>query len=268
MSTGGGELVVSSMFACLAAVSGCTWTEPGSRMQGDHPEPSLSASGMALDSMDGLEIQSIREDGVDPVKTRVDVARYRSRRALRIVNEDGLTTTGSSAGAQAIAIVKSSDFSNGTIEVNVVGLPRSGAPPTTRGFVGLAFHVGENGSRYESIYLRMTNGRSLSQLERNHATQYIEQPDYTWQRLRKEHPGEYESYVDLEPSAWTKIKIVVVGAQAKLYVNGADQPCLIVNDLKLSEKHGRVALWAGSNTEAYFSNLKITPELPRAAGDK
>jgi hypothetical protein len=114
----------------------------------------------------------------------------------------------------------------------------------------------------------MTNGRSVSQLERNHATQYIEQPDYTWQRLRKEHPGEYESYVDLEPSAWTKIKIVVVGAQAKLYVNGADQPCLIVNDLQLSEKHGRVALWAGSNTEAYFSNLKITPEFPRAAGDK
>jgi hypothetical protein len=237
-------------------------------MHGDHPEPTVSASAMALDSMDGLEIQSIREDGVDLVKTQVDVARYRSRRALRIVNEDGLTAAGSSAGAQAIAIVKSSDFSNGTIEVNVVGLPRRGAPPTTRGFVGLAFHVEENGSRYESIYLRMTNGRSVSQLERNHATQYIEQPDYTWQRLRMEHPGEYESYVDLEAGAWTRIKIVVVGAQAKLYVNGADQPCLIVNDLKLGEKHGRIALWTGSNTEAYFSSLKITPEPARTAADK
>jgi hypothetical protein len=40
-------------------------------------------------------------------------------------------------------------------------------------------------------------------------------------------------------------------------VNGAEQPCLIVNDLKLGKGRGRVALWAGSDTEAYFSNLRI-----------
>lgn len=61
-----------------------------------------------------------------------------------------------------------------------------------------------------------------------------------------------ESYVDLEPGAWTRIKIEVAGTKASLYVNGADQPCLIVNDLKLGETHGQVALWTGSNTEAYI----------------
>jgi hypothetical protein len=217
-------------------------------------------SRIALDSMDGLEVQSIREDGVDPVKTHADVATYRNRRAVRVVNDDGLTAAGTPAGAQAIAILKSSDFKNGTIEADVVGLPRNGAPPTTRGFVGIAFHVSEHGSRYESIYLRMTNGRSASQLERNHSTQYVAQPDFTWQRLRKENPGEYESYVDLEAGAWTRIKIVIFGAKASLYVNGADQPCLIVNDLKLGENHGQIALWTGSNTEAYFSNLRITDQ--------
>jgi hypothetical protein len=41
-------------------------------------------------------------------------------------------------------------------------------------------------------------------------------------------------------------------------VSDADvQPCLIVNDLKLGETHGQVALWTGSNTEAYFSNLTV-----------
>jgi hypothetical protein len=67
----------------------------------------------------------------------------------------------------------------------------------------------------------------------------------------------YESYVDLVASAWTRVKIAVFGTEAQLYVNGADQPCLIVNDLKLPESHGQVALWTGSDTEAYFSNLKI-----------
>ena len=47
------------------------------------------------------------------------------------------------------------------------------------------------------------------------------------------------------------------GCKAQLYVNEADQPCLIVNDLKLGESHGQVALWTGSDTEAYFSNLEV-----------
>jgi hypothetical protein len=176
---------------------------------------------------------------------------------VRIVNDDGLTAIGTPAGAQAIAMVKTSDFKDGTIEADVVGLPREGASPTTRGFVGIAFHVQDHGSRYESIYLRMTNARADDQLLRNHSTQYVSQPDFTWQRLRKENPGVYESYVDLEPGAWTRIKIVVAGPKARLYVNGASQPCLIVNDLKLGETHGQVALWTGSNTEGYFSNLMI-----------
>jgi len=85
----------------------------------------------------------------------------------------------------------------------------------------------------------------------------VSQPDFPWQRLRDENPGMYESYVDLEAGAWTRIKIVVSGTKAQLYVNDAEQPCLIVNDLKLGEIHGPVALWTGSDTEAYFSNLKV-----------
>ena len=264
----GRDLICGSIFACLPAVDGWTVSESSVTTKGHQAETAMSVSNIALDSMDGLEIQSIREDGVDPVRTHADVATYRNRRALRIVNEDGLTATGNPAGAQSLAIVKSSDLRNGTIEASVVGLPRPGAPPSTRGFVGIAFHVQAQGFRYESIYLRMTNGRSASQLERNHATQYVEQPDFTWQKLRNDNPGEFESYVDLESGAWTRIKIVIVGAKASLYVNGADQPCLVINDLKLGENHGSIALWTGSNTEAYFSKLSIRPELADAAGGK
>jgi hypothetical protein len=250
-------LFTAPVLICLLAADGQTFRASDIQNAGEKRDPNKQTKILPLDSLDGLEVQSIREDGVDPVKTKAEVGTYRGRRAVRIVNEDGLTASGTPAGAQAIAVVKGSEFKNGTIEVDAVGLPREGAPLTTRGFVGIAFHVQDHGSRYESIYLRFTNGRADDQFLRNHTTQYVSEPAFRWQRLRNENPGVYESYVDLEPGAWTRIKVVVAGAKAQLYVNGGDQPCLIVNDLKLGEAHGQIALWTGSNTDAYFSDLKV-----------
>ena len=251
-------LAVGLLLACFSAVSGPAQQLAGVEIKGNGRAGKTQPPTLPLDSLDGLEVHSIREDGIDPVKTKADVATYRGRHALRMVNEDGLTGTGTSAGAQAIAIVTASEFKDGTLEVDVAGLPREGAPPTTRGFVGIAFHVQDHhGFQYESFYLRMTNARSDDQLERNHVTQYVSEPEFRWQRLRRDNPGVYESYVDLEPGAWTRIKIVVAGTKAQMFIHGADQPCLIVNDLKLGEAHGQVALWTGSNTQAYFSNLTV-----------
>ncbi len=209
---------------------------------------------LPLDSMDGLDVQGI-PDGPDAVKIQANVASYRGRRAVHIVNDDG--PAGTVSGGQIVAIVKASDFKDGTIEADVAGVPRQGAKPSTRGFIGIAFRVQDRGSRFEAFYLRMTNGRADDQLQRNHSAQYVSHPDFPWNRLREEKPGVYESYVDLEAGAWTRIKLVVAGNKAQLYVNGAEQPCLIVNDLKLGETRGQVALWTGSDTEAYFSNLKV-----------
>jgi hypothetical protein len=229
----------------------------GAQGSGDNHEEQGQGSTFALDSMDGLEVQTIKEDGVEVLKAKAEVARYRGTRAVRIVNHAGLKANGAPAGSQTIAILKSTDFKDGTIEADVVGLPREGAPADVRGFVGIAFRVQGNGPRYEGFYLRMTNGRAEDQLQRNHATQYISHPEFPWKRLRTENPGVFESYVELEAGEWTKIKIVVAGTKAKLYVNAAVQPCLIVNDLKLGESHGQIALWTGSDTDAYFSNLTV-----------
>ena len=126
----------------------------------------------------------------------------------------------------------------------------------------MAFRVGSDAARFEYFYLRPTNGRADDQVRRNHSVQYASHPDYPWQRLRKEEPEKYESYVDLEPGVWTKMRIVVSGRTAKLYVNSAAQPGLIVNDLKLGsgEAGGGIALWIGPGTVGHFANLTITPE--------
>ncbi|HTA66620.1 MAG TPA: hypothetical protein VK776_00015 [Bryobacteraceae bacterium] len=176
---------------------------------------------------------------------------YKARSAIQVVANAG------AANATSYAVVKDVLFRDGTIEVDLAGQPAAGAPGDARGFIGIAFRFQGDGS-YEYIYLRPTNGRADDQVRRNHSTQYSSHPDFDFARSRREAPGKYESYVDLQPGIWTKYKIEVEGRQARLYVNGAEQPCLIVNDLKHEPREGGVALWVGPGTEGYFSNLKIT----------
>ena len=176
---------------------------------------------------------------------------YKGRSAVQVI------ATPEAANATSYAVVKDASFGNGTIEVELAGQPAAGAGSGARGFIGIAFRLQGDGS-YEYIYLRPTNGRADDQVRRNHSTQYSSYPDFDFARSRQEAPEKYESYVDLQPGVWTRFKIEVEGRKARLYVHGAEQPCLIVNDLKLEPKAGGVALWVGPGTEGYFSNLKIT----------
>ena len=194
--------------------------------------------------------QAIPVANLETQKLNAAVATYQGKQATRLVDRDG---------NGGLALLKGSSFRNGAIEVELAGKPSAGSFAAARGFVGIAFRVQGGGSKYECIYLRPTNGRADDMLRRNHATQYSAEPEWGWERLRKESPGVYESYVDLEAGAWTKYKIVVKGTRAELYVHDAAQPCLIVKDLKLGDAAGAVALWVGPGTEAWFTNLKITP---------
>lgn len=185
------------------------------------------------------------------INVKVEQVEYKKKQAIRVVEIPG-------AKGEAIAIIKGTNFKDGTIEVELSGDRRPESDTTNRGFVGIAFRIQRKDTmQFECFYLRPTNGRSTDQLRRNHATQYVSEPQYPWYRLRKEFPGKYESYVDLAPGEWTKVKIVVKDRQAKLYVHDSPQPCLIVNDIKHTPEAGPVALWIGLGTEAYFRNLII-----------
>ncbi len=181
---------------------------------------------------------------------------YNGNQAIRLTNDVKINPEFSQ---ETMALIPDVDFTNGTIEVVLAGLPATGTFEGARGFIGIAFRIDPlDHSRYDCFYLRPTNGRAEDQLRRNHTAQYVSHPDFTWFRLRQETPGQYESYVDMVPGEWTSVKIVVDGIKAKLYVGGADQPCLIVNDLKQGETEGKIALWIHPTTEGYFRNLIIT----------
>jgi len=205
----------------------------------------------------GQSLYEVSLNAVDKLEqhnVKADLVTYRGVAAMRIVD----TATADVGDAGRLAIVRGTSFQDGTIEVTVAGDTAANAPPLARGFVGIAFRV-TDAAHFECFYIRPKNGRSEDQLQRNHSTQYISIPGFPWSRLRSETPGKYESYVDLVPGQWTTIKIQVTGQSARLYVNGADQPALIVNDLKQPMAKGGIALWVGPGTIAHFADLKIAP---------
>jgi hypothetical protein len=182
---------------------------------------------------------------------------YRGRRAFQLAPLPGHEH---GSNEEMVAVLDESDFHDGTIEIDVAGARRAGYSTTEdtsgfKGFVGISFRI--DGKNAERFYLRPENARLDNQEFRNRSTQYESDPDYPWRRLRKDSPGVYESYVDLEPGAWTSLKIEVSGAKARLFVNGAPQPCLVVNDLKHGDSRGKIALWTHVSSAAYFSNLKV-----------
>jgi hypothetical protein len=205
-----------------------------------------------------LPLAAQRADRLVGKNVSIAQTNFKGRSAVQVIANAG------AENATSYAVIKDATFRDGTIEVDLAGQPEAGAEARARGFIGMAFRMQADGS-YEYIYLRPTNGRADDQIRRNHSTQYSSYPDFGFDRSRQQAPEKYESYVDLQPGVWTKYKIEVDGRKARLYVNAAEQPCLIVNDMKLEPREGGVALWVGPGTEGYFSNLKITKNhLPRS----
>ena len=205
------------------------------------PEPTTEAArSFALTDLNDLIVTGGKADTVE----------YQGRKAVRLTTQ---------SNEDVFAFLKGIQIQDGTIEADIA--LKITTPPGVRmpGFIGIAFRARTDASHYELFYLRPGNSHSEDQAMRNHSVQYVAAPGFDWYTLRREWPWIYESYADLQPEGWTKVKIEVRGRTAKLYVNGSESPSLIVNGLKGEDLQGSVALWGNSGEEAYFSNLKVIP---------
>lgn len=156
------------------------------------------------------------------------------------------------------------DFQDGTIEVDVASELAADAPAYARGFIGLAFRIDAAG-RFENIYLRPTNSVADDQVRRNHSVQYAAYPDHLFDRLRREAPEKYETYADIATGRWIRMKLVISGTRAILYLDNKPTPTLVVQDLKLGAgQRGGVGIWLESGTISHFRNLNVTPAKPMA----
>ena len=197
---------------------------------------------------------------------RPDVAKIGDAAAWRTVNAESRVAVedsrqvlrlapigGNRKGSNiAMALVAGVACAEGAIDVDLRGQGEGGAS-----FVGVAFGV-EDASRYEAVYFRPFRFRSTDAVERSHAVQYVAWPEHTWEALRAQSPGVYESAIAPvpDPAGWFHTHIEIGGAQVKVFVDGAAQPTLVVK--RLGHARGSVALWVDSQ-EGSFANLQIRP---------
>ena len=212
----------------------------------------LAATDLSARTPERLQVFPLHDaNGLIAPKVKTEAVNYLGRKSVRLTMEG--------ADHDGLALLPGTDFQDGVIEADIA--LRNTTPPEVKrpGFIGIAFRVSPDASRYEVFYLRPGNSDAPDQAKRNHSVQYVSEPAFGWYRLRREWPSVYESYAELALETWTKVRIEVAGRMAKLYVNGSAKPSLVVDGLKGEDLHGAVGLWGYTDQESYFSNVRITP---------
>lgn len=196
------------------------------------------------------------ENNLTAVQTSVSIEKINGKKAVKVTKSPEVIKDDEATYAK----INDLKFKDGVIEVEVLSRLLPNAPAHARGFIGLAFRINDDNSKFESIYIRPTNGMAVDQLRRNRSIQYFSYPDFKFTDSRATAPGIYETYADMDLNRWIKLRIEVKGAGAKLFIDNAKQPNLIVNDLKMgADQSGFVGLYVDIGTEGFFRNLKIYP---------
>ncbi|MDI1240967.1 MAG: hypothetical protein PSX80_03475, partial [bacterium] len=135
-------------------------------------------------------------------------------------------------GRKALAIggggatVKDLELRDGIVDVDV-------STSAGRGFFGIQFRIDDvNG---EWIYLRPHKSGLPD------AMQYtpVLNTGLNWQIYSG--PG-FIGPVEIPKNEWFHLRLVITGAQARLYVKNMEMPALVVNDLKSGVQKGKLAL--------------------------
>ncbi len=144
--------------------------------------------------------------------------------------------------------IKDFEMRDGIIDVDV-------ATPAIRGFFGIQFRMADEGANGEWVYLRQHKSGLPD------AMQYtpILNTGLNWQLYSNEG---FTGAVDVPRDVWFHLRLVIAGAQARLYVRDMDKPALVMNDLKSGVQKGQVAL-AALTGAVCFSNVEIrtTPDV-------
>lgn len=198
---------------------------------------------------------NLKSEQLEAVGVKMSMQKFSGKVAVQVVKDPAIKADDEATFVK----LKGHEIKDGVIEVKVLSRLRPDAPAHARGFIGVAFRINGNNSKFECIYIRPANGRADDQVRRNHSIQYFSYPDFKFNILRKAFPEKYESYADMGLNEWIKMKIVVKSSQAKLYLNENREPSLIVNDLKHgSALTGSIGLFVDIGTEGYFADLRIT----------
>ena len=174
-------------------------------------------------------------------------------RDIKIISNDtGAYLRVSESKKEGIVWLPFKDFKNGTIEIQM-----RGKDVFQRSFIGIAFH-GDNDTTYDAVYCRPFNFFSSDPIRRIHAVQYISQPNFTWEKLRKERNAVFEKEIidPPDPNDWFTMKLVVDNSTIKAYINHGSQASLIVEKLN-DRTSGKIGLFTADSSGGDFKTIKI-----------
>ena len=181
------------------------------------------------------------------------------RSCLKVELEDEITRAGVPFVDyidQATFVLLPTELTNGRVEVDVLARLNGKTEFDARGFAGIAYRIDQE-NRFEGIYVRTLNGlRADAPPPRNErGIQYFAHPDWLFDRLRDQHPAEYEQPADIAPGEWFTLVVELNDADATAYINGVAS--LSVERPKAPLRTGRLGLFVDIGTEAYFSDLRV-----------
>jgi len=139
------------------------------------------------------------------------------------------------------------------MEIDLLGRSQ----PIQGRFLGVVFHAVDL-QTHDAIYFRPFNFRASDPARRSHAVQYVSHPKWPWQVLRSQFPEKYEQPINPPPDGdeWFHARIVVQRPKVTVFVNGASEPSLTVNELS-DRSRGSIGLWVGEGSGGNFANLTV-----------
>ncbi len=197
----------------------------------------------------------VRAEHFDAVHTAVENRELDKIPVVRVVKNEKIEKWDENTYAKVNGV----SFHNGVIEVKMLSRLLPDAPDYARGFIGIVYRANEADCEFESFYIRPANGRDCKEpMRKAHGCQYFSYPGYTFEYFREFSIGDYEAPVDIALDEWITLKAVIENEQARFYINGQEQPVLVVKDMKHGRGwHGSLGIFVDDGTEAFISELNV-----------
>jgi hypothetical protein len=145
-----------------------------------------------------------------------------------------------------VALLRDSSFADGTIDFDIA---LHGHPS----FAGILFR-GASPDDYELIYVRPQQSRQWD------AMQYT--PVFNGSEGWQLYSGDgYTASAELPVNRWMHVHLEVAGYAARIFLDHAVEPQLVVTDLKRPWAHGQIGFW-GRFGGANFANLVVSAAPP------
>jgi hypothetical protein len=159
-----------------------------------------------------------------------------------------------SINTNGILWLKGVVFKEGTVDIDL-----RGKNVFLQSFLGIAFHARDT-IAYDVVYFCPFRFHDADSVTRKYAVKYMSLPDFSFTRLREEHPGVYENEVQPAPLSdeWFHATIVIRKNWIIVYVNHSETPSLKVRKLPTLDS-GKIGLWSYSSTlSSDFANLSVS----------